>query len=193
MPHKSDMQVTHSKSLGLFLIMRSGLKAVIHTKCSHSWKLHVLSGMLTQYQKISKPNNVSLLLLVNQNDSWDGKHGLKVWTSVVGSLQPAGKHHTAAYSVPSATVGWGQNRKSKSKNLPKLPTLFVQFRSSVQVVSPPSFVSNPGVLIRGSEWEKEKALKLHKNCSTIAKTLVFYRHCFSHISKTQHSRSYEKI
>lgn len=48
--------------------------------------------MSTQYQKISEPNNVSLLLYVNQNDSWDGKHGLKMWTSVVGWLQPAAEH-----------------------------------------------------------------------------------------------------
>lgn len=54
-------------------------------------------------------------------------------------------------------------------------------------------MSNPGVLIRGSEWEKEETLKLYKNCSAIAKTLMFYQHCFSHISKTQHSRGYEEI
>ena len=61
---------------------------------------------------------------------------------------------------------------------------FGQFRSAVLVVSPPNFVPN-ACLLSGSQSGKQPWW-LSKHCSAIAKTLVYYWHCFSHKSKTQH-------
>lgn len=52
--------------------------------------------------------------------------------------------------------------------------------------SPPGFIAERISLLSLGLWKTEKASTLCKHCSARAKTLVCYRHCFSHKSESWH-------
>lgn len=63
---------------------------------------------------------------------------------------------------------------------------FGQLGSAVPAPSPPSILPTPRVLTEVAKWEREKALMLCKDCSSIAKTVICYQHWFGHQPKIQH-------
>lgn len=59
---------------------------------------------------------------------------------------------------------------------------FCGFNLAFPDVIPP----NPHLTHYRVSGKKGKAMMLCKHCSVIAKTLIWYQHCFSHKSKTKH-------
>lgn len=55
-----------------------------------------------------------------------------------------------------------------------------EFEWANQVVTPSN--SCPPIT-EGTGWDKENTLTMSKCCSSIAKTLLYYQHCFSHKPK----------
>jgi len=108
------MQVSHSKSLRLILIKRSGfslLKTTVSAKCLYSWKLHAFSSVLTEYQ----PNSINLLLPENQNGNRDGKCG-QLWC--VDSVQQLSTTQLLAHCHQPRWGRW-ENRKNKNMSQDK--------------------------------------------------------------------------
>ena len=69
---------------------------------------------------------------------------------------------------------------------------FGQFGSAVLAMSLPNLLSTTSILTVGSGG-RDKALMLYKHCSAIAKTFLYYQHCFSHKCKTQHHMLWRKL